>query len=223
MKIAASLICADPLNLMGDLNQLIDSKVDFIHFDVMDGSFVPRYGLYPEILTSLRKKTQIPVDVHMMVDNPEDYIQDFKIAGADYYCFHLEATKHAHRIIKKIEIAGMKPGIALNPATPVSDLKYVILDIKMVVLMAINPGIVGHKLIPSMIEKIRDLRAFANEMGNKDLLIEVDGGVTPESAQLMLDAGADLLVCGTGTIFRPQEDTLKNKILEFRTSLTQVK
>jgi ribulose-phosphate 3-epimerase len=216
MKIAASLICADPLNLMGDLNQLIDSKVDFIHFDVMDGSFVPRYGLYPEILTSLRKKTQIPVDVHMMVDNPEDYIQDFKIAGADYYCFHLEASKHAHRIIKKIEIAGMKPGIALNPATPVSDLKYVILDIKMVVLMAINPGIVGHKLIPSMIEKIRDLRAFAIEMGNKDLLIEVDGGVTPESAQLMLDAGADLLVCGTGTIFRPQEDTLKNKILEFR-------
>jgi ribulose-phosphate 3-epimerase len=223
MKIAASLICADPLNLMGDLDQLIDSKVDFIHFDVMDGSFVPRYGLYPEILASLRKRTQIPVDVHMMVDNPEDYIQDFKSAGADYYCFHLEATKHAHRIIKKIEIAGMKPGIALNPATPVSDLKYVILDIKMVVLMAINPGIVGHKLIPSMIEKIRDLRAFANEMGNKDLLIEVDGGVTPESAQLMLDAGADLLVCGTGTIFRPQEDTLKNKILEFRTSLTQVK
>ncbi len=216
MKIAASLICADPLNLIGDLNQLIDSKVDFIHFDVMDGSFVPRYGLYPEILTELRKKTNIPVDVHMMVDNPEDYITDFKNAGADYYCFHLEATKHAHRIIKKIELAGMKPGVALNPATPISDLKYIISDIKMVVLMAINPGIVGHKLIPNMIEKIHDLRAFANQMGNKDLLIEIDGGVTPQSAQSMLDAGADLLVCGTGTIFRPKEDTLFNKISEFR-------
>lgn len=152
----------------------------------------------------------------MMVDNPEDYITDFKNAGADYYCFHLEATKHAHRIIKKIELAGMKPGVALNPATPISDLKYIISDIKMVVLMAINPGIVGHKLIPNMIEKIHDLRAFANQMGNKDLLIEIDGGVTPQSAQSMLDAGADLLVCGTGTIFRPKEDTLFNKISEFR-------
>lgn len=216
MKIAASLICADPLDLNKDLEQLIESKVDFIHFDVMDGSFVPRYGLYPEILSALRKKTDIPVDVHMMVENPEDFINDFKLAGADYYCFHIEATKHAHRVIKKIELSGMKAGVALNPATPISDLKYIISDIKMVVLMAINPGIVGHKLIPNMIDKIRDLRAFANEAGNHDLLIEIDGGVTPESAQSMLDAGADLLVCGTGTIFRPQEDTVYNKIQDFR-------
>ena len=216
MKIAASLICASPLSIIGDLEELIDSKVDFIHFDVMDGSFVPRYGLYPEILASLRKKTTIPVDVHMMVDNPEDYIEDFKQYGADYYCFHLEATKHAHRVIKKIERSGMKPGVALNPATPISDLRYIISDLKMVVLMAINPGIVGHKLIPGMINKIKDLREFASKAGNQDLIIEIDGGVTPESAQNMIDAGADLLVCGTGTIFRPHEDTITNKIIEFR-------
>jgi ribulose-phosphate 3-epimerase len=216
MKIAASLICASPLTLNKDLEELINSKVDFIHFDVMDGSFVPRFGLYPEILSALRKMTTIPVDVHMMVDNPEDYIDEFKQAGADFYCFHLEATKHAHRVIKKIESSGMKPGVALNPATPISDLKYLISDIKMVVLMAINPGIVGHKLIPEMITKIKDLREFANCAGNSDLIIEIDGGVTPESAQYMIDAGADLLVCGTGTIFRPQEDTITNKIGEFR-------
>ena len=110
----------------------------------------------------------------------------------------------------------MKPGVALNPATSLTTLKYVINDIKMVVLMAINPGIVGHKLIPNMINKIRDLRELANENGNKDLLIQIDGGVTFESGKTMIDAGADILVCGTGTIYRPHEDTISNKIKAFR-------
>lgn len=215
-KIAASLICSNPLNLEADINELISGKADFIHFDVMDGLFVPRYGLYPEILTALKKQTDIPVDVHMMVNNPEDYIEDFRVAGATYYNFHIEATNHAHRIIKKIDKAGMLPGVALNPATSLSTLDFLINDIKMVVLMAINPGIVGHKLIPSMIEKIRQLRAFADLHGNKDLLIEIDGGVTFESGKLMIEAGADLLVCGTGTIYRPHEDTISNKISAFR-------
>ncbi|MDI9338243.1 MAG: ribulose-phosphate 3-epimerase [Alphaproteobacteria bacterium] len=215
-KIAASLICANPIDIVSDIKELNQENVEFIHFDVMDGSFVPRYGLYPEILTSLKSKTNIPVDVHMMVSNPEDYIQVFKEAGADYYNFHFEATSHVHRIIKKIEIAGMHPGIALNPATPISNLEYIINDIKMVVLMAINPGIVGHKLIPNMIQKIKDLRKFSIENGNLDLLIEIDGGVTFQSAKLMIDAGADILVCGTGTIFKPQEDSISNKIKALR-------
>lgn len=214
--VAASLICSNPLNLEADINELINGKADFIHFDVMDGQFVPRYGLYPEILSYLKNQTNIPVDVHMMVDNPEDYIEDFKVAGATYYNFHIEATSHAHRIVKKIEKAGMLPGIALNPATSLSTLDYLIEDIKMVVLMAINPGIVGHKLIPGMIDKIRQLRKFADSRGNKDLLIEIDGGVTFESGRVMIEAGADVLVCGTGTIYRPQEDTISNKIAAFR-------
>lgn len=217
--IAASLICSDPLNLQQDINELISGKSDFIHFDVMDGQFVPRYGLYPEILSYLSKTTNIPVDVHMMVDNPEDYIDVFRDAGAAYYNFHIEATSHAHRIVKKIESAGMKAGIALNPATPISTLDYLIQDIKMVVLMAINPGIVGHKLIPNMLRKITELREYADKKGNKDLLIQIDGGVTFESGIQMINAGADVLVCGTGTIFRPHEDTISNKIEAFRKTL----
>jgi ribulose-phosphate 3-epimerase len=217
--LAASLICTDPLNIERDLIELNEGNVDFIHFDVMDGQFVPRYGLYPEILTSLKRITAIPVDVHMMVDNPEDYIDDFFKAGATYYCVHVEATNHLHRLIKKIRDKGMKPGVALNPATPISSLEWVIKEIDMVVLMAINPGIVGHKLIPEMIEKIKKVREYANSAGNKDLKIEIDGGVTFDSAPLMLEAGADVLVCGSGTIFRPQEDTVKNKLISLQNHL----
>jgi ribulose-phosphate 3-epimerase len=214
--IAASLICSNPLNLQTDIDELISGDADFIHFDVMDGQFVPRYGLYPEILSSLTKITNIPVDVHMMVQNPEDYINDFKIAGATFFNFHIESTIHAHRLVKKIEQANMKPGVALNPATSISTLDYIIEDLKMVVLMAINPGIVGHKLIPSMLNKISDLREFADKRGNKELLIQIDGGVTFESGVKMISAGADILVCGTGTIYRPHEDTISNKLKLFR-------
>lgn len=214
--VSASLICANPLNLEKDINELISGKVDLIHFDVMDGQFVPRYGLYPEILTFLKHQSDIPVDVHMMVNNPEDYIEEFKNAGATYYNFHVESTNHAHRILKKIERAGMLPGVALNPATSLSTLDYLIEDVKMVVLMAINPGIVGHKLIPNMIDKIKDLRELADKRGNNELLIEIDGGVTFDSGKVMTAAGADILVCGTGTIFRPHEDTISNKITAFR-------
>ena len=220
INLAASLICADPLNLESEINQLVSGKSDLIHFDVMDGSFVPRYGLYPEILSYLKTKSSIPVDVHMMVDNPEDYIEVFKQAGADYYNVHVEVCKHLHRIIKKIRDIGMKPGVALNPATPISSLEWVIKDVDMVVLMAINPGIVAHKLIPSMLEKIRQVRDFANQSGNEQLVIEIDGGVTFESAKHMIEAGADALVCGTGTIFRPKEDTIHNKLISLRNHIS---
>lgn len=220
VHLAASLICADPLNLEKDIKELISGKADFIHFDVMDGLFVPRYGLYPEILTYLKKVTDIPVDVHMMVDNPEDYIDVFQKAGADYYNVHVEACKHLHRVVKKVKDAGMKAGVALNPATPLSSLDWIINDIEMVVLMAINPGIVGHKLIPSLIDKISALRQYANDHGNHTLHIEIDGGVTFESAPVMVDAGADVLVCGTGTIFRPHEDTIHNKLVSLKSKLS---
>lgn len=214
--LSASLICADPLNMEADIAQLNQAKVDLIHFDVMDGSFVSRYGLYPEILTALKKKSTIPVDVHMMVNNPEDYILTFQSAGATYFNFHVEASQQISRIIKKIKDAGMKPGVALNPATPVNVLDWIMNDIDMVVVMAINPGIVGHPFIPSMLEKITAIRQLANEKGNQELLIEVDGGVTPKTAPDMITAGANVLVCGTGTIFRPQEDTIFNKTNSLR-------
>jgi ribulose-phosphate 3-epimerase len=216
IKIAASLICSNPINIERDLDDIIAGAVDYIHFDVMDGNFVPRYGLYPEILFEIKKKTNIPVDVHMMVENPEDYIDLFNEIGASFYNFHIESTKHASRVIKKIERTNMSPGVAINPATSLSTLEYIIKDLKMVVLMAINPGIVGHKLIPDMLNKISDLRNLAIKSGNPELLIQVDGGVTFDSGKAMAEAGADILVCGTGSIFRPFEDTISNKVKAFR-------
>ncbi len=216
ISLAASLICADPLNLQSEIRELEIGKADFIHFDVMDGQFVPRYGLYPEILSYLKKITKIPVDVHMMVENAEDYILDFSKTGADYFNVHVESTSHLHRVVKKVRDIGMRPGVALNPATPLSSLDWIINDIDMVVLMAINPGIVGHKLIPNMLNKIQSLREMANQAGNVDLKIQIDGGVTFESAVPMIEHGADTLVCGTGTIFRPQEDTISNKLILLR-------
>lgn len=223
IKIAASLICADPLNLEKEVNELIQSKVDLIHFDVMDGSFVPRYGLYPEILRAIKSKENCPqVDVHIMSDNPEDFIEIFALYGADYFNFHIEATKHPHRVIKKILNSGMKPGIALNPNTSLDSLKWMIQDIEMVILMTINPGIVGHKFIPEMINKIKELRNFADQNDNRDLIIEIDGGVTPGNIKDLIEAGADTLVCGNGTIFRPHEDTIVNKVKSLKTHINGI-
>lgn len=220
-KIAPSLVCANPLNMSGDIQELINSEVELIHFDVMDGSFVPRYGLYPELLSALRSRTNIAVDVHMMVDNAEEYIDVFQNAGATFYNVHLESTNHIHRVIKKIQKSGMKAGVAINPGTPIEELRWIISEIEMVCLMAINPGIVGHKFIPEMINKISALRSFANQYGNSNLIIEIDGGVTFETAPLMIEAGADALVCGTGTIFRPHEDSIKNKISALRKKIDE--
>ena len=219
--LAASLICADPLNMEEDIAQLYEANIDLIHFDVMDGSFVSRYGLYPEILSAVKKKYSIPVDVHMMVNNPEDYITTFQFAGADYFNFHVEATNQISRVIKKIKESGMKPGVALNPATSLNCLEWIMEDIEMVVVMAINPGIVGHPFIPSMLKKITAIREMAIRMGNTKLLIEVDGGVTPLTAPHLISAGANVLVCGTGTIFRPQEDTIINKTISLRKVLSE--
>ena len=222
IKICASLVCADPLNLERDLLELKKSKTDLIHFDVMDGLFVQRLGLYPEILKSMKEKFDLEVDVHMMVDNAEEYIPVFFDAGADYYNVHIESTSQISRVIKKINDIGMKAGVGMNPGTPISSLDWIINDIRMVVLMAINPGIVGHKLIPNIINKIKDLREYAVKKGNPDLIIQIDGGVTPESIPLMANAGADALVCGTGTIFRPKEDTLSNKVNYIRNLINEI-
>lgn len=215
-KLAASLICSNPINIEKDIDELILGNIDWIHFDVMDGQFVPRHGLYVEVLTALRKKTNILVDVHMMVSNPEDYIDIYAKANADIFCFHIETTKHASRVISKIKNSGMKVGVALNPSTPISELDWIINDIDMVCLMAINPGIVGSTLIPSTYEKITCLKQYAEDNLNTDLIIEIDGGVTFNTAPKLIDYGADALVCGTGTIFRPNEDTISNKIKQLR-------
>jgi len=200
-QLAASLICGNTLNLESEIRSLEKGGIDYIHFDVMDGSFVPRLGLHPEILRAVKSITKIPIDVHMMIDNPDFFIQDMAKAGADIIVVHAESTKHLHRTVKLIRDAGVKAGVALNPGTPLNVLDYVLDDISLVMLMAINPGIVGHKLIPRALDKISELKERL--VNYPDMIIEIDGGVTPESAPQMITRGANLLVCGTSIIFKP--------------------
>lgn len=214
-KLTASLVCANMLALKEEVALMEIGGIDYIHFDVMDGLFVPRYGLHPEMLKAVKSMTKLPVDVHLMVQNPEPYIDDFAKAGAEFFAPHIEPLYHVHRIIKKARDAGMRPGVALNPGTPLNVLDSIIDDIDLVILMAINPGIVGHKLIPGMINKIAALKKY---IGGRDILIQIDGGVTFETAPIMLNAGADMLVCGSSTIFKP-DTTVANKTKELRTHL----
>lgn len=210
-QLSASIICANLLTLDKEVDLIKKGKIDRIHFDVMDGIFVPRYGLPPETLKFIHDKTNIPVTVHMMVDNPEPYIDIFSKAGADTIVFHVEPVNHIHRIIQKIKANGIKAGLALNPATPLSVLDYILQDIDLVMLMAINPGIVGHKLIPWIYKKISDLKDKLTEF--PQVMIEIDGGVTFESAPKMVKSGADILVCGSSTIFRLNE-SISSKLNE---------
>lgn len=208
--LSASLICADFLHLQKDVTLLEKGKIDFMHFDVMDGMFVPRFGLFPEILREVRKISKVPMDIHMMVEDPEEYIDTFISCGAnkdDIFTIHVESIRHLHRVVKKIKSSGLRVGVALNPATPLVTLNYILDDIDMVMLMAINPGIVGHKLIPSTLQKISDVKAI---IGEKNIYIGVDGGVTPESAPKMLKNGANYVVCGTQSIFKPNTSITKN-------------
>lgn len=212
-RIAPSLICADLLNLESEIKRLVKAEVELIHFDVMDGVFVPRYGFFPEVLTALKKLTKIPVDVHMMTVEPEKYIPVFANAGADYFVVHAEACTHLHQTIMAIKKAGMKAGVALNPTTSLDVLDWVLEEIDIVCLMAINPGIVGHKLIPNMMQKIAYLK---QKLGSRDhIIIEVDGGVAPDSVTTMVANGANALVCGTSSIFKPDKP-VDEKIKEFR-------
>lgn len=216
-SLAASIICGSPLSLEADLIALEKGGIDYIHFDVMDGLFVPRYGLFPEYLKAIRSKTNLPIEVHMMVQDPEPYIQSFVDAGATMLTPHIEPLMHVHRTVHKIKNAGVQAGLALNFGTSLSVLDYILPDLDLVMLMAINPGIVGHKLIPGTMQKIADLREKIDRIG-KNIVIEIDGGVKPESGKEMVQAGATMLVCGTGTIFQPPAK-LDDKIGELRTTL----
>ena len=215
--LAASLICADMLNLEADIERLAVGKADYVHFDVMDGVFVPRFGLPPEVLRGLRRISAIPVDVHLMVADPEPYVSTFVDAGASIVTFHVESTKHASRVIHRIKAAGAEAGIALNPATGVEALDWLLDDLSLILVMAINPGIVGHKLIPNMIDKVGQLDSLLKRR-NLDCMVEVDGGVTFDSAPQMLAAGASMLVCGSSTIFTA-DAPVDRKLLELREHL----
>ena len=217
--LSASLICANLLALGNAVRDREKSGCDMIHYDVMDGVFVPRYGLLPEALESVKTITRLPVSVHMMTIEPEKYLPAFIDAGADCLVVHAEVCTHLHRTLSLIKDRGKKAGVALNITTPLSVLDYVLDNIDTITLMAINPGIVGHKIIPIVYKKIEELNRMLMRYGKQNILIEIDGGVTFESAPLMLESGADILVCGSSTLFKKEgsvEDSMRDlrEILE---------
>jgi len=175
----------------------------------MDGIFVPRFGIFPEFIREIRGMTSLPMDCHVMTIEPEKYVSDFVSAGATRIVPHFEPVLHVHRLIHTILDSGVEAGLAINPHTDISALAHVIEYLSVVTVMTVNPGIVGHKIIPSSFDKVRGVRNFLDSNGFTGDL-EVDGGVTFENVADLRDAGADLLVLGAGTVFHPDEDISAN-------------
>ncbi len=194
-KIAPSLLSADFLNLQADVEMINNSEADWFHCDVMDGSFVPNISFGFPIIKQISKIAKKPLDVHLMIVNPDKYISQVKDAGAYMMNVHYEACTHLHRVVGAIHDAGMKAGVTLNPHTPVYLLEDILQDIDMVLLMSVNPGFGGQKFIEHSVPKVAKLKEMILRR-NLDTLIEVDGGVNLHTAKLLIDAGADVLVAG---------------------------
>lgn len=194
--IAPSILTADFLHLERDCKMLNESKADWFHLDVMDGRFVPNISFGMSIIKQIRKTSDKFFDVHLMILEPEKYVDEFKEAGANSLTVHLEACPHLHRNIQQIKSLGMKAGVAINPATPVFMLQDIITDIDLALVMSVNPGFGGQSFIPQSIQKIKELRALINNSGSL-AKIEVDGGVSLKNAAEIINAGADVLVTGS--------------------------
>lgn len=196
VKIAPSILSADFMRLGEEIKAAEAAGVDMFHIDIMDGHFVPNITIGPSIVESIKKITDVPLDVHLMIEEPDRYLRDFIKAGADYLTVHIEASVHLHRTVQWIKESGIKAGVSLNPATPVWSLDHILQDVDFVLIMSVNPGFGGQGFIPQMIDKIRVLKKIIMERG-LSTLIEVDGGVNPDNARLVADAGADILVMGS--------------------------
>ncbi len=196
LKLAPSILAADFSKLGSDIDTVVNAGADYLHIDVMDGEFVPSISLGMPVIKSIRPVTDICFDVHMMVEEPGRFAADMKEAGADILCVQAEACTHLDRTVSEIKDLGMKAAVALNPATSLSVLDYILPELDMVLLMSVNPGFGGQRFIPYVLEKIRDLKNIIDER-HLDTDIEVDGGVDLSNAHDLIDAGANVLVAGS--------------------------
>lgn len=195
MIVSPSLLSADFGNLNKDLEMINNSEAELLHIDIMDGVFVPNISFGFPVLKYVQKTCKKPLDVHLMIVEPQKFIQEVKDCGAEIMNVHYETCTHLHRVVQQIKAAGMKAGVTLNPATPVCLLRDIITEVDLVLLMSVNPGFGGQKFIPQILNKVKELRALINETGSK-ALIEVDGGVNDKTGEQLRDAGADILVAG---------------------------
>jgi len=212
VKIAPSILAADFSRLGEEVKAVEEAGADWIHVDVMDGKFVPNITVGPLVVEALRKVTDLPLDVHLMIENADHYVEDFVAAGADIISVHAEACPHLHRTVQRIKDSGIKAGVVLNPATTLFALDEIIEQVDMVLLMSVNPGYGGQEFIGSVLSKIELLRNTLNESG-VELDVEVDGGVKPDNAATIKKAGANVLVAGSA-IFG--SDDYKKSIEELR-------
>lgn len=196
VKIAPSMLAADFANLERDVQLVNQSQADWFHMDIMDGVFVPNISFGMPVLKAMARHANKPLDVHLMIVDPDRYIQTFADLGAAVLTVHAEACSHLHRTVQAIKAAGMQAGVALNPHTPISVLEDIISDIDLICVMSVNPGFGGQQFIENTYDKVRRLRVLANAK-KSEVLIEIDGGVTSENAAALVQAGADVLVAGS--------------------------
>jgi ribulose-phosphate 3-epimerase len=196
VKIAPSILSADFARLGEGVAQAEAAGADWIHVDVMDGHFVPNLTIGPPVVAAVRRATELPLDVHLMIDAPDRYLQQFGDAGADILTVHQEACPHLHRTVERIRELGMRPGVSINPATPLAAVEEILPYVDLVLLMTVNPGFGGQRFIPTSTEKIRRLRRALDERHLWGVELEVDGGISPRTAGEVAEAGASVLVAG---------------------------
>lgn len=217
-KISPSIMCVDFFKLDETIKEFEENKIDLIHVDIMDGSFVPNFTLGTDFVKKLKARTTIPLDIHLMIDNPESKLDWFEFGEDDYVSVHYESTKHLHKAINTIKSRGAKAMVAINPATPLCVLDAVLDDIDAVLIMTVNPGFAGQKLVGSTLSKIKKLREHLDKNGYQDIEIQVDGNVSFENAKLMSEAGANIFVAGTSSIFS-KGNTLKENLKKLKDSI----
>lgn len=204
-KIAPSILAADFLNLSKDIHMVNESQADWFHLDIMDGLFVPNISFGMPVVGAIAKEAKKTLDVHLMIQQPDRYVQVYADLGADYYTYHIEAENHSHRIIQSIHNSGMKAGVALNPHTSLSSIEEIIHDLDLVCIMSVNPGFGGQKFIENTYEKVRRLKDLILSK-NSSALIEIDGGVNLQNYNKLLNHGADVLVAGS-SVFKSENPT----------------
>ena len=212
LKLAPSILSADFGHLAEDVKKIEEGGADYIHVDVMDGHFVPNISFGAPVMKCLNDKTGLPYDVHLMIENPDRYIDDFVTPQTEYITVHQEACVHLHRTIQNIKSKGVKAGVSINPATPVSTLECILPDVDLVLIMSVNPGFGGQKFIPGALEKVRELEEVKRTKG-LDFVIEIDGGITLDNIGEVMEAGVEMAVAGSA-VFKAED--VVERVREFK-------